>query len=120
MDILDFPLFDLEWGADEELLLIEGLEMFGIGNWEQISEHLGATKSKYECCLHYVKTYIETQHWPMPDMSKEFDLETTRRSRKRLLDSVSNAAADREKKSLMSKGPIKYNKVLSREFCLLF
>lgn len=106
MDILDFPLFDVEWGADEELLLIEGLEMFGIGNWEQISEHLGGTKSKYECCLHYVKTYIETQHWPLPDMTKEFDLESTRRSRKRLLDSV----ADKEKKSLINKGPIKYNK----------
>lgn len=41
IDALDFPIFERNWGADEELLLVEGLELFGIGNWEQISEHIG-------------------------------------------------------------------------------
>ena len=50
--MLDFPIFSGDWGADEELLLVEGLEIFGIGNWEQISEHIG-TKNKLECENHY-------------------------------------------------------------------
>lgn len=28
-DVLDFPVFEADWGADEELLLVEGLELFG-------------------------------------------------------------------------------------------
>lgn len=30
---LDFPLFYDDWKAEEELLLIEGIEKFGFGNW---------------------------------------------------------------------------------------
>jgi transcriptional adapter 2-alpha len=29
---IDFPVFADDWGADEELLLLEGIEMFGMGN----------------------------------------------------------------------------------------
>jgi len=29
---LDFPLFAGNWGAKEELLLVDGLERFGFGN----------------------------------------------------------------------------------------
>ncbi|KAJ3065351.1 Transcriptional adapter ada2, partial [Quaeritorhiza haematococci] len=78
-DILDFPLFDEDWAADEELLLIEGLEMFGLGNWEQIADHIG-TKNKYECYRHYVDVFIKSADWPVPDMSKHFDKTSTRKS----------------------------------------
>ena len=63
--MLDFPIFEADWGADEEILLVEGLEIFGIGNWEQISEHVG-TKNKVECAEHYERVFISSQDWPFP------------------------------------------------------
>ncbi|KAJ3222191.1 Transcriptional adapter ada2 [Clydaea vesicula] len=83
MDILDFPLFDPDWAADEELMLIEGLEMFGLGNWEQISDSM-MTKTKEECAQHYKQIYIDSADWPLPDMTKKFDVATMRRSCKPL------------------------------------
>ena len=65
IDVLDFPIFEDGWGADEELLLVEGLEMFGIGNWEHIAEHIG-TKNKLQCEEHYEKIYINSDNWPYP------------------------------------------------------
>ncbi|RKO92336.1 hypothetical protein BDK51DRAFT_20270 [Blyttiomyces helicus] len=65
MEILDFPIFEEDWGADEEMLLVEGLEMFGIGNWEQIAEHIG-TKNKLECAEHYDRVFVNSEDWPMP------------------------------------------------------
>ena len=41
-------MLDKEWTAEEELLLVEGLERFGFGNWLDISEHLGGEKTKEE------------------------------------------------------------------------
>ena len=64
-DILDFPLFSEDWAADEELLLVEGLESFGLGNWEQIAEHIG-TKNKLECERHYIEVYLNGPTWPIP------------------------------------------------------
>ena len=33
----DFPLFDSEWNADEEMLLLNALLQFGHGNWDDIA-----------------------------------------------------------------------------------
>jgi transcriptional adapter 2-alpha len=44
---------------------MEGLEMFGMGNWEQISEHIG-TKSKLEIAQHYERVYVQSDQWPVP------------------------------------------------------
>ena len=63
--MLDFPIFEGEWGADEELLLVEGLEMFGLGNWEAISDHIG-TKNKLEVEEHYNRVYVQSETWPYP------------------------------------------------------
>ncbi len=40
-----------------ELLLITGLELFGIGNWQEVAEHVG-TRFKDECEKHYLETYL--------------------------------------------------------------
>ncbi|GMF48686.1 unnamed protein product [Phytophthora fragariaefolia] len=45
------------WTADEELLLLEGIEMFGMGNWKDIAEHV-ATKSDKKCERHYLSAYL--------------------------------------------------------------
>jgi len=38
---LDFSLLNPSWKAYEELLLFEGLEKYGFGNWKDISMHVG-------------------------------------------------------------------------------
>lgn len=55
---LDFPVYSPEWRADEELLLIEGCEQFGVGNWKDISEHIGS-KDAVTCEEHFLKIYID-------------------------------------------------------------
>jgi transcriptional adapter 2-alpha len=69
VDNLSFPLFEPTWGADEELLLLEAVDMFGPGNWAAICEHVG-TKSLEECKRHYLSVYIEHDNFPLPQPSQ--------------------------------------------------
>ncbi|KAJ6329537.1 hypothetical protein OIU77_011084 [Salix suchowensis] len=68
MDNLSFPLFCPDWNTDEEILLLEGIEMYGFGNWTEVSEHVG-TKSKSQCIDHYNAVYMDSPCFPLPDMS---------------------------------------------------
>ncbi|KAF0984231.1 hypothetical protein FDP41_007408 [Naegleria fowleri] len=47
------------WTAEEELLLLEGIAHNGLGNWLDIAEHVGKTKSKYDCEIHYWTYYVD-------------------------------------------------------------
>jgi len=69
IDNMSFPLFTRDWGADEELLLLEAVEMFGLGNWTEVSEHVG-TKTRAQCHAHYFEVYVKSPCAPLPDMSK--------------------------------------------------
>jgi len=55
---LNFPLFCENWNADEELLLLEGLEKCGFGNWLDVAEHIGSDKTKEDCEKHYEDYYL--------------------------------------------------------------
>ncbi|GMH19445.1 hypothetical protein Nepgr_021286 [Nepenthes gracilis] len=68
MDSLSFPLISPDWNADEEILLLEGLEMYGLGNWAEVAEHVG-TKIKEQCISHYKIIYLNSPYFPLPDMS---------------------------------------------------
>lgn len=68
MDNLSFPLICPDWNADEEILLLEGIEMYGLGNWAEVAEHVG-TKSKSECIDHYNAVYMNSPCFPLPDLS---------------------------------------------------
>ncbi|KAK3807816.1 MAG: hypothetical protein J3Q66DRAFT_318729 [Benniella sp.] len=74
MEQHSFPIFETDWGADEELLLIEGAETFGIGNWQDIADHVGS-KTRDECEAHYLQVYVSSETWPLPDMHKKFDMD---------------------------------------------
>ncbi|KAL7411186.1 hypothetical protein BDY24DRAFT_331249, partial [Mrakia frigida] len=52
-----YPIFTESWGADEELLLIEGLTLFGLGNWQDAAEHVG-TRTREECEQHYLEVWV--------------------------------------------------------------
>nr|CAD1841593.1 unnamed protein product [Ananas comosus var. bracteatus] len=69
MDNLSFPLICPDWNADEEILLLEGIEMYGLGNWAEVAEHVG-TKSKAQCIDHYTTAYMNSPCYPLPDMSR--------------------------------------------------
>ena len=69
IDDLSFPLFTMDWGADEELLLLEAIEIYGLGNWTEVAEHVG-TKTKHQCHQHYFDQYVNSPTTPLPDMSK--------------------------------------------------
>ena len=56
---LDFKLFKEEWMAREELILIDGLQQFGYGNWKSVSQHLGGEKSMVDCEKHFHQIYLD-------------------------------------------------------------
>jgi len=47
-----------DWSAEEELLLMEGLERKGFGNWQDIAEMIGPEKTKEEIEKHYDDVYL--------------------------------------------------------------
>ena len=55
---LNFPIYSHDWTAEEELLLFEGLERFGYGNWADIAEHMATDKTKEELEAHYDLFYL--------------------------------------------------------------
>lgn len=66
-----YPIFDAGWGADEELLLIQGCETFGLGNWQDIADHIG-NRSKEEVEKHYKEVYLDSDLYPLPKMEEDF------------------------------------------------
>lgn len=63
---LDFPVYTADWRADEELLLIEGCEQFGVGNWKDIAEHIGS-KEAQACQEHFMRIYVNWTGAPQPN-----------------------------------------------------
>ncbi|ENH70563.1 transcriptional adapter 2-alpha [Fusarium oxysporum f. sp. raphani 54005] len=70
-----FPIFDREWGADEELLLLEGAEIYGLGSWADIADHIGGFREKDEVRDHYLSTYVDSSHFPLPERCSPHDCE---------------------------------------------
>lgn len=66
-----YPIFDRDWGADEELLLIQGCETFGLGNWQDVADHVG-NRSREEVAQHYQVIYLNSSDYPLPEMDKDF------------------------------------------------
>ena len=61
------PIYTSDWGADEELLLLEGAEVYGLGSWADIADHIGGYRTKDEVRDHYIDTYINSSNFPLPD-----------------------------------------------------
>ena len=51
--------------ADEEMLLLEAVEMYGLGNWAAVAEHVG-TKGEAACQGHYYAVYVDVPSFPEP------------------------------------------------------
>ncbi|XP_053314232.1 transcriptional adapter 2-beta [Spea bombifrons] len=46
------------WTSREEQLLLDAIEQFGFGNWEDMAAHVGASRTPTEVMEHYVSMYI--------------------------------------------------------------
>ena len=67
------PIFDEGWGADEELLLLEGAEQYGLGSWADIADHIGGFREKDEVRDHYIQTYVNSAKFPLPERASPSD-----------------------------------------------
>lgn len=56
----DFSLFDYEWSAEEEMLLMNALLTQGHGNWAELAKSV-PQKTADQCQLHFDKFYIENE-----------------------------------------------------------
>lgn len=84
------PIFDEGWGADEELLLLEGAEQYGLGSFSDIADHIGGFREKDEVRDHYIQTYINSSKFPLPERAEPGD--------KRLSESVPREEFQQNKK----------------------
>ncbi|KAI1265684.1 hypothetical protein F5Y18DRAFT_43532 [Xylariaceae sp. FL1019] len=69
------PIFDQDWGADEELLLLEGCEIYGLGSWADIADHIGGYRHKDEVRDHYLKVYVDSPAFPLPKRCRPDDMD---------------------------------------------
>ncbi|KXZ47602.1 hypothetical protein GPECTOR_34g761 [Gonium pectorale] len=69
---LSFPIYHPDWGADEEVLLLEAIDQYGLGNWGGIAEHVGG-KTAAQCREHYFQVYIDHDNIPFPRPTPEMD-----------------------------------------------
>ncbi len=58
VDCLSAPIFSRDWTSAEELLLLEGIDKCGAGNWKVIAEYIGTGKSTKQLEEHYWETYM--------------------------------------------------------------
>jgi len=73
VDCLDVPIFSKDWTASEELLLLEGIEKCGAGNWKTIAEYIsstivpkGAERTAKQVEEHYWELYMGVHGYCLP------------------------------------------------------
>lgn len=68
VDCLDTSVCSSEWSAAEELLLFEGIDKFGVGNWKSISDYI-VSKTVRQCEENYWEGYMGRygRCLPVPD-----------------------------------------------------
>lgn len=104
------PIFVADWGADEELRLIEGMEKYGVGSWADIASHIGGFRTKEECEKHYIETYIESPNFPLPERADINDMTLTDSISKEEFQAnrkarIAKAKEENEKAAAASTGP---------------
>lgn len=67
------PIYEEDWGADEELLLLEGAEIYGLGSWADIANHIGGFRTKEEVQDHYLRNYVDSDYFPLPARADPYD-----------------------------------------------
>ena len=71
LDNLKFELFQQDWSAKEELLLLQGIMKCGMGNWIDISEQYVKSKSAMDCETHYFTFYYKSKENNLPNEEED-------------------------------------------------
>ena len=53
---------------------MEGAEVYGLGSWADIADHIGGFRTKEEVREHYIRTYIESSKFPLPERADPKDV----------------------------------------------
>lgn len=61
-------VFQAGWSADEEEKMLEGLEMYGVGNWEEVAKMV-ASKNAEQTEAHFMKVFLQSKVAPLPDQT---------------------------------------------------
>ncbi len=69
VEVVHTPVYQHGWSADEEDKLLEGLETYGVGNWDQVANSIGS-KTAEETEQHFLKVYLQSSQAPLPDPSR--------------------------------------------------
>ncbi|KAI9601471.1 hypothetical protein H4Q26_001291 [Puccinia striiformis f. sp. tritici PST-130] len=69
------PILTKDWGADEELLLIEACQIYGLGNWSDIADHMGNNRTKEEVEQHYLDVSIGSNDYPFPPIDARINID---------------------------------------------
>ncbi|PHH50459.1 Transcriptional adapter 2 [Ceratocystis fimbriata CBS 114723] len=102
-----FPIFSEDWGADEELLLLEGCETYGLGSWADIADHIGGYRTKDEVREHYLTVYIDSPRFPLPKRCSPYDNElATRVSREEFQARKKRRIEDRRNEAKAAAAPL--------------
>lgn len=81
-------------------MLLEGAEIYGLGSWADIADHIGGYRDKDEVKRHYEKIYLESPNFPLPKRASPHDLallddvprEQFQQAKKRRIESRKEAA----------------------------
>lgn len=98
-----YPILCNDWGADEELALIKGCQSFGLGNWQDIADHIGS-RDKVEVMQHYIDYYINSDYYPIPDITKQISIsqDDFLAQRKQRIEDFRNRPLDPPRKPMAS------------------
>lgn len=55
--IYDINTNNITWSGHEDILLLDGIEKYGLGNWKKIAQHIGNNKTSKQTELHYLQIY---------------------------------------------------------------
>ena len=58
-NLTQLTLFDKSWSAEEELLLLDGISMYGMGNFRDVATHVHS-KTEAQCLAHYTTEFLKT------------------------------------------------------------
>ena len=56
-------------------MLLEGAEIYGLGSWSDIADHIGGYRHKDEVRDHYLKVYVDSPNFPLPKRCSPHDME---------------------------------------------
>jgi transcriptional adapter 2-alpha len=54
---------------------LEGAEIYGLGSWADIADHIGGYRHKDEVRDHYLKVYVDSSRFPLPERCSPQDME---------------------------------------------